>query len=296
MKRRRGHRQLFFASMTAIFAIGSLASSDAFANPEGDVHFQRALEYQFQQNVDGADAEFQRGLELDPNSVDGHANYGAFLIDQRGDVDGAISELVTALGIDPKCSSCQLQLDEAVALRNSTGEHSADRANELYRTNQVVRAAAAYRIAALADPKNSETRNSLAWTLYRLGRLPEAMKQVQAALSLKPGEPEYVNTLACILFDQGDVKGAAEQYRLAISKSEKPNPADLYGLAVCLLSGDQAETAVDRFKQALSTDPNFADLKYLRDHVGMSVHALAYHDKLLFLSGWKADAKAPNTK
>jgi Tfp pilus assembly protein PilF len=273
------------------------ATLTASANAEGDVHFQHALDYQLQQNVQGADAEFQRALELDADSVTGRDNYGVFLMEQKGDLDGAISEFVTALGIDPKCIGCQRHLDEAVALRNSGGEFNSNRANDLYRTNQIVRAAAAYRIACSVDPKDGETRNSLAWTLYRLGQLNEAIKQVNIALELKPNEPEYINTLASILLDQGDWKGALEQFKLAISKSEKPNPADLYGVAVCLLSGDQTDNAIDSFKAALKSDPNFADLKYLRDRVGMSVNALALHDKLLSLSGWNADAtKAPDAR
>src|SRR4051812_37005438 len=89
---------------------GSMAAA-ADATP-GEVHFQRAMQYEFDQNIDAAIAEYRRGLELDPDSVQGHANYGLLLLNERGDVDGAISEFVTALGIDPASSFCQLHLNE----------------------------------------------------------------------------------------------------------------------------------------------------------------------------------------
>lgn len=251
----------------------------------GSSHFERALQYQFAGKPEAAIEAYRRGLEASPESVDGHTRLGTLLLDEVGDVDGAISEFVTALSIDPECRFCQSRLDEAVARKNAAAKEGIARGNDFYRSGQLRRAAAAYRIAASADPGDPEARNCLAWTLYRLGNLEEGLSEVKDALRLKPEEPEYVNTLACIQFDMGDVDGAMSNFKKAIAKSKNPNAADFYGLAAASLQKGDATSAVKHFQEALKVDANYANAGYIRDRIGMSVHALATHEKLLSLSG-----------
>lgn len=265
----------------------ALLSQPAALAAAAEDHFERAMRYDFAGNPDAAVAEYRRGLQSAPQSVEGHTRLGTVLLDEEGDVDGAISEFVTALSIDPDCRSCQSRLDEAMDRKNASSKEGVARGNDFYRAGQLNRSAAAYRIAVGADPKDAEARNCLAWTLYRIGKLNEALEQVNIALKLKTDEPEYVNTLACIQFDRGDVDGAIATWKKAILKSKKPNPADLYGLAIGFLSkGDQAN-AVKNFKEAVKSDANYSNANYLRDKIGMSVHALATHEKLLAISGEK---------
>jgi eukaryotic-like serine/threonine-protein kinase len=282
----KNHQSALGALISLCAALTLVNAAPAFAS-EADIHFERALQYEFQGNVTGALSEYRKGLEMDPNSVDGHAHLGTLLLEQVGDVDGAVSEFVTALGIDPQCSYCQTHLDEAVDRWHTTASENIARGNEFYRTGQLARAVAAYRVAVLVSPKNTEAHNSIAWTQYRLGNLDEAMIEVKEALRLKPEDPEYINTLACVLYDKGDLDGALNNWQRAISHSKKANAADLYGLAIGFLSKGETLRAIENFKEALKSDPNFADANYLRDKVGMSVHALAAHEKLLLLSETK---------
>lgn len=257
-----------------------------------DYHFQQAMNYEFAGNIDAAIAEYRRALKSAPESVDGHTRLGTLLLDEEGDVDGAISEFVTALTVDPKCHSCQSRLDEAVDRKNANVRDGINRGNELYRTGQLKRATAAYRIAVSAAPDDSEARNCLAWTLYRIGKLEDARSEVNLALKLKPDEAEYVNTLACIQYDQGDTEAAIDSFRKAIAKSKTPNPADLYGLAIGFLTKGDKETAIKNFKEAVKSDSNYTNARYLRDKIGLSAHALATHDKLMDISGEAEKAKA----
>lgn len=249
----------------------------------GDFHFSRAVKYQFGGNAEAAVAEYRRGLELEPQSVDGHAKLGVLMLEEQGDVDGAISELVTSLSIDPQCTFCQMHLDDAVDRRNSTAKENINRGNDFYKVGNLGRAAAAYRVAIYVDPESAEAQNSLAWTLYRQGKLEEGTRFVKEALRLKPEDAEYINTLACILYDQGQIDQAIAMFKKAIAKSKKPNPADLYGLAIGFLSKGDSPQALLNFREAIKSDPNYKEAVYLRDRIGMSVHALAYHDKLLGL-------------
>lgn len=262
------------------------ASPLAFAS-EADHHFEQAMKYEFAGNVEAAIAEYKRGLQSAPQSVDGHTRLGTLLLDEDGDVDGAISEFVTALTIDPQCRSCQARLDEAVALKKASAKEGIARGNDYYRAGKLARSAAAYRVAVAADPKDAEAHNSLAWTFYRLGRLEDGMTEVNEALRLKPDEAEYINTLACLQYDAGSVDTAIATWKKAIAKSKTPNPADLYGLAVGYLSRGDIANASKYFKDAIKSDSNYASATYLRDKIGMSINALATHDRLLAISGEK---------
>jgi len=246
-------------------------------------HFRSALELRFRGNTDAAMAEYRRGLESDPGSVDGHVQLGVLLLDEKGDIDAAISEFVTALAIDPACKFCQLRLNEALERKNSKAADQVQRGNQLYAAGEIGRAAAAYRIAALIDPDDAVAHNSLAWTLYRLGDLDQGLKEINQALTLKPSDPEFVNTLACLQFDRGEVDKAIGTWRRAIKLSKTPAAADLYGLAVGFLSKGDTASAARYFAEATRIDPKYRDAQYVRDRVGMSVHALANHDKLLSL-------------
>lgn len=267
----------------AVFCQGYLGIAEP-ALASDNFHFDRALQYQFAGNPEAAAAEYKRGLQSSPDSVDGHTRLGALLLDEVGDTDSAISEFVTALTIDPGCSYCQTRLDEAVSRKNASSKEGLARGNDFYKSGQITRSAAAYRIAVQADPNDAEIHNCLAWTLYRLGKLDEALAEVNAALRLKPAEPEYINTLACIQFDQGEVDNAISSWKKAIVGSKTPNPADLYGLALGFLSKGNQELAVKNFKEAIKSDPSYADLDYLRNKIGMSVRTLAAHETLLELS------------
>jgi tetratricopeptide (TPR) repeat protein len=252
---------------------------------ETDEHVQRALQYEFEGKSTPAVVEYRAAVAADPNNVDARVRLGTALLNYYGDVDGAISQYVTALGVDPQCVACQRQLDDAVARRNGTAQDNINLGNEYYKLGQMARSAGAYRVAIYIDPKSADAHNSLSWTLYRMGELNEALVEVNEALTLKPDEPEYINTLACILYDKGDLDAAISDWQKAIRLSKKANPADLYGLAIGFLSKGDTEHAIENFKEAVKSDPNYADPKYLRERIGMSVHALAMHDKLLNLTG-----------
>jgi Tfp pilus assembly protein PilF len=266
------------AALTFVMCLPSFAE-------ETDQHLQRALQYEFAGQPKAAVVEYRAAVQSDPNNVDARVRYGLSLLNYQGDVDGAISEYVTALGIDPQCIACQRRLDEAVDRRNGTAQDNINLGNEYYKQGQLARSAGAYRVAIYLEPTNPDAHNSLSWTLYRMGELDEGLKEVQEALRLKPDEPEYINTLACIQYDKGDLDNAMVNWHKAITLSKKANPADLYGLAIGFLSKGDTQQAAQNFKEAVKSDPNYADLKYLRDRIGMSVHALAMHDKLLSLTG-----------
>lgn len=275
-------------SYLPLLCSGLILLAPAAKAQEGGEHFRRALEARFAGQADTAIAEYKRGLRYQPNNVDGHMQLGALLLEERGDLDGAISEFMTAIGIDPTCATCESRLNEAMEIKNSKPGDLVVKANLLYSSGQINRAAAGYRIAIQADPNNAEAHNALAWTLYKLGgakNLAEGVKEVQEALRLKPDDAEYINTWACLLYDQGDVDGAIAKWHKAISNSKKPSAADLYGLAIGTLTKGDKSGALRYYKDSIAADPKYADIQYVRDRVGMSVHTVAGHEQLAAMVG-----------
>jgi len=273
-----------FAVSLALASAWLIAQSVAWALTANE-HFGKAVQFRFLGQTDAAITEYRRGLELDPDSVEGHAQLAVLLFEEKGDVDGAISELMTALNIDPQCEFCDTRLREVLDRKNSKAADEITRGNTLYSAGQLNRALAAYRIALHIEPDNAVAHNSLAWTLYRLGELDEGMREVKEALRLQPNDPEYVNTLACLLFDKGSLDGAIAEWKHALALSKSPNPADLYGMAIGMLAKGDQDGAAKYFNEAVKIDAKYADPLYVRDRIGMSVRALSTHDKLLSLSG-----------
>jgi Flp pilus assembly protein TadD len=249
-----------------------------------DKHFQNAIELRFRGESEGAIDQYRKGLSLRSDDADAHMQLGILLLDEKGDLDGAISEFVTALGVDPNFKVCQSRLDDAIERRNSSAADLVARGNRFYASGELKRALAGYRVALKVDAKDATAHNSLAWTLYRMGKLDEGLFEVREALRLKPNDPEFVNTLASILFDQGDVSGAAGNFQKAISLVKTPNPADLYGLAAVSVTRGDTSAAAKYFSEALKLDPKYDDAAYLRDRIGLSVKTLSNHDRLLSLT------------
>jgi tetratricopeptide (TPR) repeat protein len=268
--------------LLALSSMGLMQQVMAQSTP-AEAHFRQALEFRFRGNMDAAIVEYKRALDMDPTSIQGHDQLGMLLLEEKGDLDGAISEFMTALSLDPGCNSCQLHLNDAVDRRNSKPADQITRGNILYSSGDFKRAAAAYRIAVSLDPQNATAHNSVSWTLYKLGEVNEGLKEVEIALKLKPNDPEFVNTLACLQYEKGDVDAAITTWKKAIALSKTPGAADLYGLAVAYLSKGETSNAVKYFEQAIKTDPKYLEISFVRDRIGMSVHALAEHDKLVAL-------------
>jgi tetratricopeptide (TPR) repeat protein len=272
-----------FALLLSIVCTVQFCQGQASAASAAE-YLRRANDYRFQGLIDAAMVAYQQAIKLDPNSLDAHVQFGDLLLNEKGDIDGAISQYVTALGIDRSCSICQSKLTEALSKKNAKSGDLILAGNTVYSTGNLTRAAAAYRLAVQADPKDASAHNSLSWCLYRLGDLDQALYEVQEALRLKPGDAEFVNTLACVLFDKGDIDGAISQFRKAISLSKTPAAADLYGLALALLEKGDRQAAISTFKQAVKADSHYEDEHYVRDRIGMSAKTTASHEKIVELS------------
>lgn len=114
----------------------------------------------------GAEKEFKRALDLNPNYSTGRQWYGEFL-SLMGRHEEAISELQKALALDPLSAVVHLQFG-----------------NTLQEARQYDRALDQYREALKIDPKFLPPFDAIHWALRRQGKLVESIPYLRTAVQL----------------------------------------------------------------------------------------------------------------
>jgi tetratricopeptide (TPR) repeat protein len=156
-------------------------------------------------DLNGAIAECQAALRLNPNLAEAHYRLGAALYD-KGDLNGAIVEYRAALRLNP---------DSAVAHHNLGAA--------LRKKGDISGAIAEYETALRINPKYVPALNNLAW-LYAttsdatLRNLPKALEYALQAVALEDGKnPHPLDTLAEAYYVNGDSQRAVLTEKRALA-------------------------------------------------------------------------------
>lgn len=123
----------------------------------------------------GAEREFKRALELNPDNADAYDLYG---------------RLCAALG----------RYDEAIALQRRAQEldplsHRLDVVSTLLRAGRYDEAVTAARDAVELDPAHDRARATLGWADFLSGRQAEGLVELERAVSLTPGSTLWLGQL-----------------------------------------------------------------------------------------------------
>jgi tetratricopeptide (TPR) repeat protein len=191
-------------------------------------------------NLDGAIADFQKALEIEPDSVETRNDLGlAFL--QSGNTAEAIVHFQKAL---------EISLDSGVTgpgnvLEPNDKSHAwviarahCNLANALQQTGRLDEAGAHYEQALEADPDYAEAHANFGAVLMQQGLVDNAIMQYQQALEINPGFAETRFDLASAFQQKAQVKQAIAQYQKAIEI--KPDfTAALNNLAYLLATAPQ---------------------------------------------------------
>jgi Flp pilus assembly protein TadD len=133
------------------------------------------------ERVDEAIAQYQKALQINPDSAEAHNNLGSALL-QKGSVDEALAHCQRALQIKP----------DSAEVHNNLG-------NALLQKGRVDEAIAQYQQALQIKPDNAKAHNNLDNALLQKGRVDEAIAHYQKALQIKPDSPDVLNNLAWLL-------------------------------------------------------------------------------------------------
>jgi len=153
---------------------------------------------------------------------------------QEGRINEAISELSTAVSLDPKLTEAHNLLGVAFAQKGMQ-----DRAKESYER------------AIKAEPQDAQTLNNLGFSLYQSGNYRAAADRLKRASKLAPYDERILNNLALALCRLGKYEDAYK----AFARAGGPLTGNL-NMAKMLERFGLEDNAISYYQQARSIDPN----------------------------------------
>jgi Tfp pilus assembly protein PilF len=173
-------------------------------------HLNLGLVFLQNGNVDGAIAEYQNALQINPNVAEAHYNLGvAFL--QTGKVDDALNQFQAALKINPAFAAASVTLGEvyfqqgrldaaipqfqkALQINADNVQAQMDIANALMQKGEVDEGILHFQKVLEIMPGYAQAHNNLGNALMQKGRVDEAISHFRAALQINPNyEKAYIN-------------------------------------------------------------------------------------------------------
>lgn len=233
------------------------------------VHEDFGVAYLQQSDIDDAIREFEAGLKLQNDSSQLHYNLGlAYKL--KDDTAHAVPELEEAARLDPSSP------DPAYTL------------GILYmQTGRFVDAEAQLRRTLELRPQNGDAWAVLGSVYKQDNKLPEAVDALRHAITLLPNQPGPHITLASVLSDQGqkadaaaERKQAAELTRVAVNRQRATFATNTGNM---LLAKGQVADAIERYQEAVTSDPSYADahsgLAAALERQGRTAEAAAEREK-----------------
>jgi len=191
----------------------------------------------------GAEREFQRAIELQPNNATAHQWYGNGPLDSLGRFDEAVAETKRAVELDP--------LSPII---------NTDRAYPLYYARRYDEAMAQAKKTIELDPGFFYARQILGMVLQAKGDLPGAVAEFEKARQLS-GDPLHLALLAVAKAKMGD-KNIAQQVLVELDKVNPDRQGLAYDRALVYLATGNKEEALRWLEQSYA-DRDGANLSWI---------------------------------
>jgi tetratricopeptide (TPR) repeat protein len=169
-----------------------------------------------------------------------HFNLGLAL-QHKGQLDLAIQEYKTAIGLDPKYASAHDGLGTA-----------------LHAMKQWDAAIREYRLAMTLDPTSAPPHDNLGRLLLDMDQPEKAILEFHRAITLDPTSALPHMHLAGILRARRQWEEAIREYRCATALAPK-DATGHYNLAHALADRLQLNEAIEEYRQAISLNPQYAE-------------------------------------
>ena len=245
----------------------------------------------------------QRKLQQYPADPTAHENLAAAYL-QMNEVDEAIHILTLGLKTDPQSFQLHYNLGLALKLKDDNAAaipelEVASKLNPLahephytlgilyMQDGRYDEAARELSLAMKLHPDNPDGWATLGSLYRKMDKLPEAADALREAIRQLPGQPESHLTLAAVLAQQGNAIEAAAERKIGADLERQVMHRQRATVSTnsgnSLLQKGQVADAIERFQEALSEDPNYAEA-----HRGLA--------KALERQGKKAEAAAERQK
>ena len=224
---------------------GALAQFDRAIeiNPEHHLgHYYRGRILSNSGDLDGARASISKALEFNPNFAEGLTILGVISM-QQDELDQAATELKTALRADENFVPAMSALGRVLALRGDLeeAEKMAARAIQL-------------------SPENAAAQDAMAFVFIRQGRLDFAEQCLRNALDKQPDNGELHSSLGTLLMSRGRHRSALPHFQQAMRQNAGGLKTRLNTASSLSAVGDQQQ-AWQILEQAYQRWPDEPDLR-----------------------------------
>src|SRR5262245_29498053 len=220
---------------------------------EPDVHHLLGWCCTQQRRYEEGIAHFREAVRLKPDAVGSLNNLGLLLLEQER-IGEAVDAFKAAVGAQPNYVDALTNLSLALS-RAGLCEHA------LFFLNHALK----------LDPRCADAHHYLGFCYMTLGRLDEAESHLSAALQLKPGTGGYLSTLGLLREKQQRAEEATALFQQAVNAN--PTIGETWnnlGNIEAAVWGNY-DRALQLFNQTLSIRPLYADARYHRGMVELTV-------------------------
>ncbi|MFO0597325.1 MAG: tetratricopeptide repeat protein [Myxococcaceae bacterium] len=193
-----------------------------------------------ERNLDRADGEFKKAIELNPYSSDAHLGASRVAL-EKGKVELASTQIDKALELNPRVPGGKLQ-----------------RGITLWKLGRLDEAIAELDTAREAEPKNTQIVVTLGAVKFDKGDLNGALSMLNNALIAEPAHPDANFYLARVKNAKSEHTQAIEAIKRALEYNGK-NPLYLYWYGRILSDAHKSDDALAELKLALEVEPKYAD-------------------------------------
>ncbi|MGO9246481.1 MAG: tetratricopeptide repeat protein [Verrucomicrobiia bacterium] len=222
-------------------------------------------------SIEGAIAQYQRALRINPDYAQAHCALGMALA-QAGKPQEAIREYEYALQLEPDFADAHVSLgvaleklgrledairhyEEALRIKSDDTEAHVNLGNALLTQGNARDAMAHYEEALRINPDSAEAHINLGNALLTQGRGRDAIAHYEAALRLKPDSAKAHMSLGSALLVQGRVPEAIRRYEEALRL--KPDSAEAHdNLGIALAQARRLPEAMEHWEEALKLKPD----------------------------------------
>lgn len=196
-------------------------------------------------DIDGAIADLETALQLSPGLSTASSNLGNLYV-KKGWLQRALQQYNRAIQLNP---------NESKAYHNRAGVYSS-----LERRWDAIRD---YDRAITLDPNLLDAYRGIA-DAYRLEKYyPEALVRLHRARQLWPDNADLITQMADIYRESGDIEKAIANYQQALKKTPE-DLRSLFGLGLSYDQNGQTDKAIEAYRKAVITKGKQEDREFKR--------------------------------